>query len=45
MADSGEGTVGTTAIPEFKLPEEMQSLHNLRALNKAMKELTRLRYQ
>ena len=45
MADSGEGTAGTTKVPEFKLPDEMQSLHNLRSLHKAMEDLTRLRHQ
>ena len=34
---------GTTAIPEFKLPEEMTSLHDLRLLHKATEEIIRVR--
>lgn len=42
---SDSGKAGTTALPEFKLPPEMSSLHDLRALHKANEELVRLRYQ
>lgn len=41
---SESGKAGTTALPEFKLPPEMGSLHDLRALHKANEELVRLRY-
>ena len=36
---------GTTPIPEFKLPLEMQSLHDLRALHKANEDIVRVRTQ
>ena len=36
---------GTTAIPEFRLPEEMDSLHDLRQLHKATEEIIRVRSQ
>ena len=36
---------GTTAIPEFRLPEEMNSLHDLRQLHKATEEIIRVRSQ
>lgn len=38
-----DGTTGTTPLPEFKLPAEMNSLHDLRALHKAMEEIVRQR--
>jgi len=34
---------GTTPIPEFKRPPEMQSLNDLRALHKCNEEIQRLR--
>lgn len=37
------GAAGTTPIPECKLPAEMGSLHDLRALHKAMEEIVRQR--
>ena len=36
---------GTTPIPEFKLPAEISSLHDLRSLHKCTEEIIRLRSQ
>ena len=42
MVDTQEdATAGTTKLPEFKLPAEMSSLHDLRGLHKAMEEIIR----
>ena len=41
MVETQDEGAGTTPIPECKLPAEMSSLHDLRALHKAMEEIVR----
>ena len=47
MADSEtkDHQVGTTAIPELNLPPQMNSIYDLRDLNKKMEEISLLRKQ
>ena len=43
MVETQDECAGTPPTPECKLPAEMSSLHDLRALHKAMEEIVRQR--